>query len=574
MADDASPRCYLPESWAGGGRMWGFAAHLYALRSQRNWGMGDFTDLHAFARLAKTLGADVVGINPLHALHWLDPDAASPYSPTSRRFLNPLYVDVEAVPEFAVDPAASGAMLESLAGDLRATRASARVEYALVGRCKRAALEALYVTFARGAGAARRREFEIFCAHAGPALERFARYEALNERYARDEGRTRGWMTWPESYRNPRGAAVTRFARRARERIDFYKYLQFVAHEQLAAVARDPRAAGLYLDLAVGVDANSADVWSARDDYLLDRTVGAPPDPLGPQGQNWGLAPFDPEKLADDGGRAFAALLHDAMRYATALRIDHVMSLLRLFHIPAGSAAAQGAYVAYPFDLLLELTADASNAARCVVVGEDLGTVPDGFRARMERAAILSYRLLLFERDGAGTFRPPEAYPELALATATTHDLPTLPGWVLGRDLDVRAVLGQLDGDALRAEHGVRRVDATRLLEALAAAGELDAGAVERLHRTIDAGETQPDAYAPLVAAAYRFLGASAARMVLVQLDDALGEIDQVNLPGTYGEYPNWRRKCSAGLEQIAGDERIARLAAEVGARVRGGRLA
>jgi (1->4)-alpha-D-glucan 1-alpha-D-glucosylmutase len=301
--------------------------------------------------------------------------------------------------------------------------------------------------------------------------------------------------------------------------------------------------------------------------------VGAPPDPLGPHGQNWGLAPYDPAALEATGGRAFAALLQDAMRFASALRIDHVMSLLRLFQIPLGGDATAGAYVAYPFELLLGLTAAASNATRCVVVGEDLGTVPDGFRDRMESAAILSYRLLLFERDPGGGFLSAADYPQTALATATTHDLPTLPGWLLGRDLDVRAVLGELDESGLRAARALRRVDATRLLEALHAAGELDAEGVERAHRQIDAGEAEPGAYAALVAAAYRFLASGPARVVLVQLDDALGELDQVNLPGTYGEYPNWRRKSREKLEDIAGDERIAALAADVAARIRGGSL-
>ncbi len=575
-----SPRCYLPPRWDDGGRAWGFAVHLYGLRSARNWGIGDFTDLHRFARWAKSAGADLVGVNPLHALHWLDPAAASPYSPTSRRFINPFYIDVEAVPEWSLDAAARTAALDALAEPIERARAAPLVDYAVAGACKRAALEALYAAFVARAPAARRRAFAIFAANGGPALERFALYEALNERYARDDGRIRGWMTWPSSYRDPRGGNVARFARRARERIGFYTYLQFVAHEQLAAVAADPDAAGLYLDLAVGVDANSADVWSDRASYVLDRTIGAPPDPLGPHGQNWGLAPLNPAALAAGGGAlaagggALAPLLQESMRYARALRIDHVMSLLRVFQIPLGGKAADGAYVPYPFEALLEATADASNAAGCIVIGEDLGTVPEGFRDRMERAAILSYRVLLFERDGTGRFLPPAAYPRLALATATTHDVPTLPGWLLGRDLDARARMEDADGASLRAAHAARRVDATRLLEALHAAGELADGAVEHLHRAIDAKAETPDAYAALTGAAYRYLAAGSARVVLVALDDALGELDQVNLPGTDGEYPNWRRKSRATLEEITRDERVARIAAEVEARVRGGQQA
>jgi 4-alpha-glucanotransferase len=250
------------------------------------------------------------------------------------------------------------------------------------------------------------------------------------------------------------------------------------------------------------------------------------------------------------------------------------MSLLRLFQIPLGRKAEDGAYVAYPFELSLGIVAAESRAAGSVIVGEDLGTVPDGFRERMEAAAILSYRLLLFERDAEGRFLPPESYPKLSLATATTHDLPTLPGWVLGRDLDVRAAIGGFAPGELEAAHALRRVDASRLIEALATQGELDGETAETLHRRIDRRETGRAAYAPLVAAAYRFLAAGPARIVLVQLDDALGELDQVNLPGTSGEYPNWRRKYGLDVEEVATHAGVANLAAELRERIRGGSFA
>jgi (1->4)-alpha-D-glucan 1-alpha-D-glucosylmutase len=563
---------YLPPDWATGGRRWGFGVQLYGMRSARNWGIGDFSDLRRLSEIAAGYGADVVGVNPLHALHAVDPEAASPYAPASRFFLNALYIDIESVPEYAGDPALQALLAD---GEFRAAldraRTAQHVDYATVGGCKRRALQMLHNAFRVRAPEERRRRFNAFCRRGGRRLERFARYEALTEHFARDDGRTRGWFTWPAAYRDPGGDAVARFARRSRVNVERHKYVQFVAHEQLVAAARVPGGAGLYLDLAVGVDPNGSDVWSAQGDYFLDRTIGAPPDELGPLGQNWGLALPRPEALGRDNGDAFAQLLHHAMQYATALRIDHVMSLLRLFAIPVGRPPQDGAYLPYPFEELLQIARRESHAARCLTVGEDLGTVPDGFRERMEREAILSYRVLLFERDGGGAFVPPFAYPRLALATATTHDLPTLPGWVLGRDLALRESLGLLPGHDAERERRGRRVDVTRLLEALQTSGDLDPTAVEGLHRRIDRRDGDPAAYLELTAAAYRFLAGSPAGLVLIQLDDALGELDQANVPGTDVEYPNWRRKSSVAVEDLGGDARVARVAGVVRERVRGG---
>ncbi len=556
------------------GRAWGIALHLYGLRSRRNWGIGDFSDLRAIAQSAARLGADLVAVNPLHALHWVDPETASPYAPTSRHFLNPLYVDVEAIPEFAADARTRGLVAgTAFQAELTRARGAALIDYATVAACKRRTLRALYEWFRRHAPAERKRAFDEFVDAGGLRLERFARYEALTERFARDGGRVRGWTTWPQAFSDPGAPRIARFARRARRHVDFFKYLQFVASEQLAAAGAAP-GAKLFLDLAVGVDPNGADVWGERAAYRLDRTIGAPPDPLGPLGQNWGLVAFDPAALAGAGAERYAALLRDAMRAASVLRIDHVMSLMRLFLIPLGGTPRDGAYVDYPFETLLGVVARESAAARCAIVGEDLGTVPDGFRERMERTAILSCRILLFERTPDGSFRGPSAYPAAALATVTTHDLPTLRGWVLGRDLDVAESLGNLDAESTARARAARRVDATRLLEALRAAGELDDGAVERLHRTIDARALEPSAYAALTAAAYRFLAQSPARIVLVQLDDALGELEQVNVPGTFTQYANWRRKSALMLEDIETDAGVVGLAEGLRARIRGGSFA
>jgi (1->4)-alpha-D-glucan 1-alpha-D-glucosylmutase len=559
------------------GRAWGFALNLYALRSARNWGIGDFGDLLRFVRWSAEIGADIVGVNPLHALHYVEPEAASPYSPTSRYFLSPLYIDVEAVPEYASPVAAAVALRERIASEpfartLAELRATPHVAYARVARAKWSALGALYEIFRADRGE-RQRAFRAFVARGGERLERFAIYEALTERFSTDEGRVRGWLTWPEQFRDPAGDAVRTWAAQTRRRVEYFKYLQWLASDQLALSAEAARelSIGLYLDVAVGVDVNSADVWSDLSAYVLDETIGAPPDPLGPQGQNWGLPPLDPAAMLRERGAAFSELLSANMAYAGALRLDHVMALLRLFRIPRGKSPADGAYVAYPFDELIGFARVESERRHCLIVGEDLGNVPDGFRDRMERERIFSYRLLLFEREHDGRFRPPAAYPALSLATGTTHDVPTLLGWVIGRDLEVRQGIGILSPEAASEGRAARRIDASQLLEALASEGELDGETFHALHATLDEGSHEVARFDALTRAAYRFLAKTPARLVLVQLDDAAGELEQINLPGTFTEYPNWRRKSGLDLDGIARDERIAALVADVRTRVKGG---
>jgi len=574
MSEQRAFRAYLPPALRGGRRVWGLGVNLYAVRSARNWGSGDFTDLRDLVAIAERLGVGIVGVNPLHALHWLDPEKASPYAPTSRFFLNPLYVDVEAVPEFAADEATQALVSSTpFCDDLAQARSAASIRYDLVGACKRRVFELLFAAFRRSAGDERRRAFGRFLMGGGARLRRFAIHQALQEHFASEDGTACAWQEWPAAFRDPNSPEVDRFAHEAHRRVDFYRYLQFVADEQLAAVSEraNALAIGLYRDLAVGVDGAGAEVWAEGDRFVLDQTVGAPPDTLGPLGQNWGFPPPDPAALESDRGAYFGALLRANMAHAGALRIDHVMLLLRLFWIPLGARPQDGTYVPYPFDLLRAVTAQQSKRAHAVVIGEDLGTVPDGFRETMAHDFVMSYRLLLFGRDAAGRFTPPETYPECALATATTHDLPTLAGWVLGRDIDLRRNAGLQSEDEARSAHALRRLEATWLLEALQAAGELNGSAVEELHQTLDARIADGRAYAPLIAAAYRFLARSPARIVLAQLDDLLGELDQVNVPGTFDEYPNWRRKSGVALEAVGEDERVVSLAAQMNALVSGG---
>ena len=566
-------RAFLPESLAHG-RTWGFGVNLYALRSKRNWGIGDFTDLAHIVEFAKSVGAGVVGTNPLHALHFVEPEAASPYSPTTRFFRNPIYIDVESVPEFNAEGeranalrerARSGPFAEMLAG----LRAEPYVAYSRVARAKYSALGECYAVLRESRGA-RMQAFRTFVDRGGERLETFALYDALTEHFATDNGRTRGWLTWPEAYRDFRSDAVREWGVKQRRRVEYFKYLQFLADEQLARVnaLTSGMQIGLFLDLAVGVDVNSADVWSDPEAYVLDETVGAPPDILGPLGQDWGLPPVDPVALMRENGRAFSELLSANMEHAGALRLDHVMALFRLFRIPRGMTPAEGVYHAYPFDALLAIAARESTQHACLIVGEDLGNVPDGFRERMQSEAIFSYRVLLFEREPDGAFKGAGEYPPFALATATTHDVPTLAGWALGRDIDVRERIGQATPEAAEQTRNERRVDASRLLDTLRASGTLAESAFYATHRAIDERSHESAAYGEFVRAAYAYLAQTPARLVLVQLDDALGEVEQVNLPGTFVEYPNWRRKNTRDIDEIASDERVAAFAAEMRDRI------
>ena len=564
---------YLPPAVIAG-RTWGFGVNLYALRSQRNWGIGDFTDLGTVVDFARGAGAGVVGVNPLHALHYVEPEAASPYSPTTRYFRNPIYIDVEAVPEFHAQVGRAQSLRERVASPafaamLAGLREERYVAYARVGRAKYSALTECYAIL-RDVRGERLASFNAFVVNGGERLETFALYDALTENFASDDGRTRGWLTWPEEFRDPRGTAVKTWAVKNRRRIEHFKYLQFLIDEQLARVADRTHGMeiGLYLDLAVGVDVNSSDVWSDPEAYVLDETVGAPPDQLGPLGQDWGLPPQNPAALLRNDGRAFAELLEANMTHAGALRLDHVMALLRLFRIKRGKTPADGLYHDYPFEELLAVAARESVRKCCLIVGEDLGNVPAGFRERMEREAIFSYRVLLFEREEDGGFEPSGAYPAMALATATTHDAPTLAGWALGRDIDVRERIGHLTPEAAEQLRNVRRVDASRLLETLRSSNVLDEAAFQATHRSLDERLTDGAAYADFIRAAYAYLANSPARLVLVQLDDVLGEVDQINLPGTFVEYPNWRRKNTRTVEEIANDKQLTRFAVEMGERM------
>lgn len=542
-------RCFLPKAMAAGERCWGLAVQLYGLTSARNWGIGDFGDLGRLLSAAAEAGAAAVQLNPLHALFPCFPDHVSPYAPSSRLFLNPLYIDVEAVDDFGdCAPARGKVSSPAFQQKLSALRAAPLVDYEGAAACKFEILEILFAHFRdrhlAGGPSPRGREFQDFRAEVGEVLEGFAMFEALSEHLR--QSNPGGWQAWPEALQDPRSADVRRFAADRGDRVLFSIYLQWLAFGQLRAAARRAReggmAIGLVADIAIGCDAAGFDCWWDPELNAMDAEIGAPPDPFCAEGQTWGTPPWRPHVLAARGGAPLAELLERTMTWAGGLRLDHIMGITRLFWVPRGLEGMDGTYVAYPQEKLLAVIAEASNRHRCLVVGEDLGTVPEGFRERIGEADILSTRVLQFEREKDGRFRPPVAYPRLSCACAGTHDLATLVGFLEGRDIDARAAIGGEGPDPAGArEERARSIAALRA--ALAEEGLLAAG--------------EPADPAAVIAAVHGFLGRTGSALALAQLEDILAVADQANLPGTVSGHPNWRRKYPVRVEDLGADGRL-----------------
>jgi (1->4)-alpha-D-glucan 1-alpha-D-glucosylmutase len=497
-------------------------------------------------------GAALVGVNPLHALFPHDPARASPYSPSSRLFLNVLYLDPEQIEDIHECEAARD-LLASVAfrSRLDALRAPELIDYAEVAQAKRGVLEQLYASFRSRhleQGGPRAHAFRVFQQRGGQALELHALFEALQEHFHRLDPGIWGWPAWPQAYRDPASAQVREFAHDNRARVEFYQWLQWQADVQLEGIGQrsleHQLGVGLYGDLAVSVDRGGAEAWAGQDLYALSASIGAPPDDFNLNGQDWGLPPWIPRRLRAAAYAPFIATLRANMRHTGALRVDHVMGLMRLFWIPPQTGAQQGAYVRYPLDDLLGILALESHRNRCMVIGEDLGTVPDAVRDALRRAGVLSYRLLYFERKPGGEFNAPAEYPTQALVAASTHDLPTLAGFWTGRDLELRARLKLFPSEEVRQQQLLARVqDRARLLAALGREGLLP-----------DDGRLDPAATrefsVQLGRALHLYLARTPSKVLLVQLEDVLGALDQINVPGTTDQYPNWRGRLATELER------------------------
>lgn len=545
-AIELAAHCYQPVVLQNDGRIWGLTVQLYSVRSQRNWGIGDFSDLAVLVDRVAAAGGDFIGLNPLHALFPDNPAHISPYSPSHRGFLNVLYIDVEAVPEWAACKAAQCRLASAdFQARLQALRATTVVDYVGVAQAKFEVLALLFEQF-RKTGSQRAKTFAAWRQQQGLALERFARYEALQAHF-RKEGAW-GWPAWPHEYHDPDSSAVAGFAKTHADAVSWHAWLQWLADTQLAAVAARTKARGmgigLYQDLAVGANPGGAEVWCWQPVFAAGASTGAPPDELNLLGQDWGLPPFVPHRLRAVGYTPLIDILRANMKHAGALRIDHVMGLMRLFWVPPDTPATEGAYVHYPFDDLLGLVALESVRNECLVIGEDLGTVPEGFRERLFEAGVLSYHPLIFERYPDGQFRLPADMPHQALIAASTHDLPTLAGFWSGIDLVVRTQLMLFPSDELRlrliAERGW---DRGRLLWALEREGLLPEGMSKD-------PEQLPELTPAVITAIHAYLARSPAQLMVVQPEDLFSLTDQINVPGTLeDQHPNWQRKLPLPLE-------------------------
>jgi 4-alpha-glucanotransferase len=544
------PRCYEPQSIAAGRRLWGMAVQLYALRSRDNWGIGDFSDLRLLIQWAASQGAGFIGLNPLHALAPADPDRSSPYSASSRHFLNVLYISVPSVPEFHECAAArerfAGA---SVAQRLQELRGCDLVDYRGVAEFKFEFLAILYRDFRDrhlASETGRAREFHAFVAGGGELLQMHTRFDALDRFFRATLGTASGWLAWPQEYRDVNGAAAARFAAAHPEEVEFYAYLQWLAHEQLCGAQALTRELGmpigLYGDYAVGVNPSGSETWGDQGSYCMGAEIGAPPDPLALKGQGWGIPPQDPSVMQALRLQGFMRLIRNSMRYYGALRLDHVMSLFRLWWVAAGLSPTEGAYVHYPLQQLLTVLSLESERSACLVVGEDLGVVPDEMRRAMPDCGLYHYKVLLFERL-EGRFRRPDEYVRHALATVTTHDMPTLRSYWEGLDIELRRRLNLYPSDAVEREVARERENDRELL--------LAALQTQGLKPAQPATPADPFS-ADLAHALHVYLARSVSVLVALQIEDLLGETLPVNVPGTDREYPNWQRKMSAPIEDMA----------------------
>lgn len=557
----APTQCWVAPGLQAGERWWGCTIQLYALRSARNWGVGDFGDLRRLADAAAHQGASFIGLSPLHALFPHNPAMASPYSPSSRRALNPMYLDVQSLVDLSgCDEAIERVQSDAFQERLRALRDAEMVDYPGVASAKEEVLRILWRHFEANdlhSDRSRGAHFLRYMREREATLAPHALFEALQDHLHTRDPDVWGWPAWPDEFRDPQGAAVQAFATEHAASVQYRFWLQWLCELQLESCQRYARTRGmgigLYCDLAVGLNGGGGETWQEQELFALGMHAGAPPDPLAPNGQDWGLPPWSPQRLRAARYQPFIETLRANMRHCGALRLDHVMALMRLFWTgPDG-----GTYVDYPLDDLLGLLALESRRHECMVVGEDLGNVAPRMREAMRERDLLSYKPLLFEREDDESFRRPGQWQHKALAVVSTHDLPTLRGFWMGEDIELAARLELYPDQAAREQHVLHRAqDRARLLLALDRESLLPDGATVQ-------PTSLPDATQAFVDAVYAYLARTPCWLLGVQLEDVTGQLLQVNVPGTSEErFPNWRRKLAVGVEALGSDPRWASLAA------------
>ena len=551
----APKQCY--EGSLADRKLWGFAIQLYALKSKRNWGVGDFTDLSTMVKIAADAKADVIGINPLNTLSHDYPQNASPYSSISRLFLNPIYIDVEKVPEFLPEDK------EAIAEELEELRSSELIAYEKIYPLKTEILKHCFDRFEKSKDKNRKQAYEDFCKNQGADLDNLAIFQAVYSDQSKKVWG--GCAAWPEEYRLPSSSGIEKFVAENKSKVEFFKYMQFEASRQFAEVAAEIKKCGLkvglYRDLAVGVGRDSAEYWSNPELFMKKAGTGAPPDAFFPNGQKWGLGTFLPDVLKEKKYLPFIKILRANMQNAGALRIDHVMSLMRLYVIP--DAYENGTYLYYPFEDMLNLVALESQLNKCIVVGESIGNVPDGFIDAISAKKIHSLSILWAERwdVGWGDFKQPYDYPQNAFASVATHDIAPLKMWWFGYDIELSFSLGliETENDKIQAYHK-REDDRQKLLSALDKAGVWPED--NQRSGNYIFGEKYPEG---IEEAVERFMAKSASPVFLAQLEDILHVEKIQNLPGTdIDKYPNWRLKLPVALEELAADRAYIRCIAAI----------
>lgn len=526
-------------------KLFGFAIQLYSLKSEHNWGIGDFTDLEEFIKICASVDADVIGINPINVLYHHCPENASPYMSISRTFLNPIYIDVEKVPEFTLSDK------KEVSSAIKNLRLTENIDYTGVYNLKIKYLQKCFTRFQKSSNQIRRQEYKKFCEYYGADLQNLCLFQAICE----DECQYQWWFnTWSQTYVSPDCEASEKFAAAHQERIEFFKFLQFEAFRQFDMVQKQIKQSGLkiglYRDLPVGVGRDSAEVWSNPELFLRDCGTGAPPDAFFPNGQKWGLGTFHPLKLKEQAYKPFINILRSNMQ-AGALRIDHVMSLMRLYVIPDKDES--GTYLYFNFDDMLNLVALESELNKCVVVGESIGNVPEGFLDRLAQKNIYSLSVLWAERwnIGLGDFKHPEFYPDNAFTSVGTHDMAPLKMWWFGYDIETNFQMGIIPSEAEKvAAYHRREDDRRRLLKVL---DETQVWPTDKYrHGDYIYGEGYPEG---IEEALERFMARTSSPVYLAQLEDILHVTVMQNLPGTDRDrHPNWRRKVPVSLEKLASD--------------------
>jgi len=543
--------CYSPQE-ASANKVWGFTAQLYSLRSNSNWGMGDFSDLFELVGKSAEQQASTIGLNPLHPLYQQNPAHRSPYSPSSRCFLNPLYIDVTKIANFELcDLAQKKVQSKSFQQNISNAKASKLIDYPAVAKLKYEITELLFADFCQNKSdlyKAMATDFESFKRTQGDDLYRFATFDALNEYFNLAGEPVYGWPQWPTNFHDPSSDDVIKFQLTHSTRIDYFCFLQWIAHKQLKVVAQcaidKKMAIGLYLDLAVGCDGSGVDVWLDQALYVAGASIGAPPDGMNPLGQNWGLTPINPVALQKQGYQPLVKALRSSMQYAGALRIDHILGLMRQYWVAPGMEANEGIYISFPFEDILRIIALESCRNHCVVIGEDLGNVPGGFSDTIQESGLLSFKVMFFERWESGLFKRPENFPVQSVVTIATHDTATLSGWWQGRDLQWRQQLNLYPNEeAGLADRNGRAGERQNLIAALDDLHVIDKSKVPQLEPALMNTE--------LSIAVQKYLATSPSAIQLIPLEDALEIPEQVNIPGTIDQHPNWLQKLPVLLEDM-----------------------